>query len=165
MWNGKVGSERSVILMNWREWELGDKERYQIGKDGFFQGEIRSKIALSVSAKSLFLGLCLWLSFSLCFFVFSVVRRKLGKGGGYSTTMSGLPQYVAHLHNFLLLYNLLCCLWHVNYFLCRWQLISLSLSHNFHHTFTFTYMNHWIDSKSIQKKKKKVFFFSKKNLV
>ena len=89
---------------------MGDKERYQIGKDGFFQGEIRSKIALSVSAKSLFLGLCLWLSFSLCFFVFSVVRKRLGKGRGYSTTMSGLPQYVAHLHNFLLLYNLLCCL-------------------------------------------------------
>ena len=59
---------------------------------------------------------------SLCFLVFvygflflsvslfSLVRRKLGKRGGYSTTMSGLPQYVAHLHNFLLLYNLLCCL-------------------------------------------------------
>lgn len=88
---------------------MGDEERYQIGKDGLFQGEIRSKIALSLSlslslcAKSLFLGLRLWLSFSLCFFVFSVVRRKLGKRGGYSTTMSGLPQSVAHLHNFLLL--------------------------------------------------------------
>ena len=72
-------------------------------KGKFDQRSLSLSLSLSLCAKSLCLGLRLWLSFSLCFFVFSVVRRKLGKRGGYSTTMSGLPQYVAHLHNFLLL--------------------------------------------------------------